>query len=483
MSLPMPDVPSEKIEKEFAKSRAYDIIIVLEREDYDFKTSEWACRAFVTITAIAMQTKNTEAMADFLDDGGCEALVQIMGQYAGPSEEIAANCCLTICILAWSLRDLKEFVGEIGGCELVNFAASMHIGDPYVSEYGSAAIALLAKDDISNSFKLAEDGACDIVAQIGNFGFNIRNSRCVEVATNVCYAFALLSEAVNGSRLQDCGADGLVSELCRLHLKNATFAVAGIKALCGLSSLNAKHREELGRVGACQHAVDVLILHSSTAMAQQAVETIMHLSLSPNNTAKLGAAGACEEIVKALRTKLLEYEFGAEVSAGAMYNLVTYGTTGPENKQKMLDSGAIEVLRQAQFSTKASYRARETILALLELMGASHIPGAVSQPKAVAVASPHNPKKGTKNHQVSLVHGSAMIGDTVPLTVELRQWHSISGTSEYDSFNARHSNDGEMRDHDGPRRFQSQQSYDEGDEYDDDGNQQKVYSPHPVVEI
>ncbi len=416
--LRMPEVPMP--EREFERSRAHDVIVVLENEEFSHKTCVWSSKAFVSITALAMQTNNTESMADFLDDGGCEALLQIMTKYGGEDEEIAANCCLSLCILSWSLRELKEFLGELGACELLLYTISMHIGDPKVSEYGSAAIGLLAKNDISNSFKLAQDGACDIVAQVGNFGFNVRNSRCVEVATNVCFAFAQLSEAVNGNRLLACGACGLVPELCRLHLKDSNFAVAGVKAFCGLASLTAKHREELGLAGACQLIVDIVLLHSSSLeLTQEAMETIMHLSLSPNNTSKLGAAGACELVIKCLSLKLMDRDFGIEVCSGAILNLITYGIACKDNRQRFIHCDAANVLRRGQFSPKSSYRARENIMALLELLDKEQLAG------SAGVSLSPKPRVEDQNVTVSLIHGSEMIGDTIPLTVELREYDSF----------------------------------------------------------
>ena len=46
----------------------------------------------------------------------------------------------------------------MGACELVVFAAQMHIGSGAVSVHGSAAIAMLAKGNIANSLKLADAG-------------------------------------------------------------------------------------------------------------------------------------------------------------------------------------------------------------------------------------------------------------------------------------------------------------------------------------
>ena len=271
-------MPKCKVEKEFERKRAADIIKAVQAQNYSLSICEWGCRAFVSVTGIAMQNQNTDSMADFLDDGGCEALIEIMNKYVAISEKIASYACLTICILSWSLRDMKEFLGEIGACELAVFATSMHIGDPLVSEYGSGAIGLLAKENISNSLRLAESGACDVISQVANFGFALRQENACDVATNVCFAFAQLSEAQNASQLLDCGAPALVVQLMKVHIENKDFLPAAVKAICALSSLNGKHREEIGRVGGCELLVQVINLSSlEVCVIQEGCEAIMHV--------------------------------------------------------------------------------------------------------------------------------------------------------------------------------------------------------------
>lgn len=96
-------------------------------------------------------------------------------------------------------------MGESGACEIVIFAMSMHLGDPFASEMGIAAIAFLAKDDINNSYRLANYDCCEVLAQAGNFGLNIRHPKCVDIAASMCYSFSYLSEASNASKILDAG--------------------------------------------------------------------------------------------------------------------------------------------------------------------------------------------------------------------------------------------------------------------------------------
>jgi hypothetical protein len=429
------------VDKKFEKRRAYDIVRSMETEGYSFEICEWGARGFSSIAGTAMTTQNAESLADFLDDGGCEALVQIMNKYCEVSQVISAHGCLAVSILAWSLRELKEFLGEIGACEVVVFALTMHIGDPMVSEYGTRAVGLMARNNISNSYRLAEAGACDALSQTGNFGFNLRHDRCVDVAMNVCAAFAELAEAANATRLLDCGAGPLVVELTRFHHKSEDFAVAAMRGICALASLNAIHREELGRSESCLPlVVKMLYLHDNpSSITLEGCEAIMHLSLSPNNANKLGECGGCEVVATMLRTKLQDVDFGAEVCTGAMLNLATYGENAKSNREKLIACGVIDLLRKTQFSPRASYKARENILSLLDIFATMDMMSAASGSASNGHASSNGSSSGSgarlragsnnsNGDLISIIHASKMKGDTVPLHAEVRE------VIEYNSF-------------------------------------------------
>lgn len=465
------------MEKEFERKRAYDIMRRMDAEHFSLSVCEWGAKGFASIAGLAMTNQNAESLADFLDDGGCESLVQIMNKYAETSVIVAAYGCLTASILAWSLRELKEFLGEIGAGEIIVFATSMHIGDPLVSEFGTRAIGLLAKQNIANSYRLAQAGACDALAQAGNFGFNLRHAHAVDVAGNVCVAFSELAEAVNATRLMECGASALVVELTKYHHKHDEFARSAMRAICALASLNAQHREELGRCDVCPLVVKMLYVHVNiSSLLLEGCEAIMHLSLSPNNANRLGASGGCEVVCHLLQNKLQEVDFGAEVCTGAMLNLALYGEDAHRNRLKLVQANVIDLLRKTQFSPRASYKARENVLTLLdllatemgnttgELQSSNHLTGSyphmssssqdvynsnsagpvnpyhyqqhnANQANHSAISHhPHNHHNSNNNNSnekdklVSIIHGSEMKGDTVPLKVEVRE------IVEYSSF-------------------------------------------------
>ncbi len=441
--------PKHYLEKEFERKRAYDIVLTMDEKQYSKEVCEWGAKGFASIASLAMTTQNAESLADFLDDGGCESLLNIMNKFGEESSLIAAFGCMTISILAYCLRELKEFLGEIGGCEVVVYVMSVHVGDPEVSEYGSHAIGILANNNISNSYRLSESNACDILAQVGNFGFNLRHEKCVPVAKNVCYAFAQLAEAVNAKRLMECGASCLVCHLTKLHFKNEEFAIAAVHAICALASLNPFHREELGKNGICKLIVDIIqVHHDNTPLITEGCESIMHLSLSPNNADKLSDHNACELIISLFSKVMMEIEFGTEICTGALLHFATYGNGAKKNRIKFVLNHTIDLLKTAQFSAKASFKARENINTLLELLnnevslnselGNSIVNGGPGTQNNASSASSPNPSlpssnssvsipNSTSSHLISVIHGSEMKGNTIPLHVEVRE------VIEYDS--------------------------------------------------
>ena len=69
-------------------------------------------------------------------------------------------------------------------------------------------------------------------------------------------------------------------------------------------------------------------------------------------------------------------------------------------------------------STKASYRAREHIISLLDILGAEAIPGSASNSNIVSNLYKPSSEAGMF---VSVLHASEMKGDTIPLSVEVRE--------------------------------------------------------------
>lgn len=392
-----------------------DAVIARLDVDRTLDTSEWACQALAAITCAAADTNDMDMQCRLLDLGVCETLISMLTNHGASSSVVAAFGCQTLRNLAWNSRDLREFLGESGACEMIVFALSMHLGDADVSEMGTAAIAFLAKHDNNNSYRFAQADGCEILAQVGNFGLNIRHPKCIDIAANVCYAFSYLSEAANAGKLLDAGACELVIALIRLHAEDESVMGCALRALCGLSSLSSEIRECLGANGVVNVIVQCMHLHKSTEAMRDCVEIIMHLTLSPNNSVKFTNLRVYETVLTALNDELLEIEFGVEVCTGALLNLITYGDVVRETKKDFKRLGAQVILARAKGSTRASYRARENIGVIIDLVR-EECGGDDDRSTACTEGA-----ASKTSEFVGVVLGSKYTNGTMPLRAELRR--------------------------------------------------------------
>jgi len=270
---------------------------------------------------------NPEMFARVLDAGVCECVVKILTKFGSLNAELAANGCTIVKNLSFGSKDLSEHFAENGACEVVVFMGEVHMGEAEVADAVAGAIGMLAKNSIGHSYLLAQAGACDVLAQIGNFGFNVRHPLSAQVASQVCYAYSQLAEASNATRLAEAGACDLVISLIRFHTdhdnknteassspataepaaasglahKASKFSCSflssddlgslgtssgsssgmntgannlvvspGIKAICCLASLNYECRLAIGRAEGCELLIDLLnhLNHYSAPVGQ-----------------------------------------------------------------------------------------------------------------------------------------------------------------------------------------------------------------------
>jgi hypothetical protein len=337
--------------------------------------AEWACRAIASFTQTAVVTRNREAMAQLLDEGICECLISVMHSHSASSTIVAVYGCQALCDLTKSDRELREFLGDLGACELCVFVLTMHVGHPDVTEPCSGAMINLCIDNIRNSLRLSESGACEILVQAGNFGFNLRHPQCAVVAANICDAISHLCEAANQAKLQESGGCEFIVALLKFHLDNDNVCVPATKAFCGLASLTPENREVLGRAGGCLLIVQAMRESSNVQIIENCAEAMLHMALSVNNTERLTQAGACVVLMKVLDTVLIDRNFGAEICCGGLMNMVTYGTSSKENIQNMRDAGLVDLMGKVQISTRSSYRARDNAAQLITCVNATTMPG------------------------------------------------------------------------------------------------------------
>jgi len=224
---------------------------------------------------------------------------------------------------------------------------------------------------------------------------------------------------MNASKLLDAGACELVIALARVHSEDESVMACALRALCGLSSLTSEIRECLGASGAVNVVVECMQLHKSTESVRDCVEIIMHLTLSPNNSVKFTRLKVYESILTALGEELLEVEFGVEICTGSLLNLITYGDSVRETKKEYKRLGALPILTRAKGSTRASYKARENIGLIIDLVhqecGNDEEDGASSSSVGAIKTSEF----------VGVVLGSKYTNGTVPLRAELRREYSL----------------------------------------------------------
>ena len=228
-------VPRLIIEKEFEKYTVYSLMNRCREDGVadDLAKSERLSRALATVTTGSRQeVDGGQILVDCLDCGVCEVLVEIINRFATESSVVASYACLAMCNIAYGSIELREYLGEVGACESIIFAMNMNIGHPETSEYGSCAVGILAFNHIGNSFRLAQAGACECIAQTGNFGFNLRHPRCQIVAANVCTSLCYLCEASISRQLFESGAAAVLTTLLRQHIDAEIVVQPGIKAMC-----------------------------------------------------------------------------------------------------------------------------------------------------------------------------------------------------------------------------------------------------------
>ena len=445
------------------------VVEIVNDHKSSLSVAEWACKIIVGFTSTAIKTRNTEAFIHLLDDGVCECLVNTMNLHASTSENVAAIGCHALNDLSWTSRELREFLGEIGACECVIYILSMYVGNPDVAEYGTSTVINLSKD-INNSYRLAEAGACDVIVQTGNFGFNVRHPKSTIIASNVCHCIYNLCEARNQKKLSESGTCELVTQLLKIHINVYEVVVSAIRAICGLASLTIENREILGKVGACNLIVQAFSLYqplpqSSTqptspsspnsspasqsypspiqqnhhtlnsnssssnltnnssnnnnsqilveyskyiVLIENCCEAIMHLSLNPNNTERFQHCGGCDVLVQSLDKYLIEREFGSEICCSGMINLSTYGLQTAINIQRLKQLNCLHLMQRVQTSIYSSQRAREYSVILTSLM----------------TESQNNTSRYSQNNgiMVGVVLGSEPSADTIPLQAEVREY-------------------------------------------------------------
>ena len=407
-------------------------------------TSTTITSTAAVLIADAIRSSDTLKVADLLDGGGCDAMLRIFRKHGASDSEIVGHGCAVLCLLTGSCcvstvgpssssssssiavstacmetddmvlpiatkrsidagttgvvsldRTLTgrviEYLGAIGFYRAFIGCISLHVGDAIISELGLAAIASLgggrgiAHNNNRYLLSTMETNCCEVITQVGSFGFNMRHRRCCIIATHFCAAVEVLCEAVNVSKLLDSGCSQMLLALMKLHLSDVCFSTAAVKAVCGLSSLSSLLRIELMRFQVCDVLVEAYTKHSMTCktIILDICEATLHLSVDVCNIERIGLAGLCKVLVHALQTHLLWIEQGAEIATSAVLHLVVASSNGTadttttdaynENQYRFVDAGIMEALQMTLRSELLSFRTLDNLTELLRVFAVEDI--------------------------------------------------------------------------------------------------------------
>ena len=141
----------------------------------------------------------------------------------------------------------------------------------------------------------------------------------------------------------------------------------------------------------------------------------MHLSLSPNNSVKFTKLETANHVLSSLDQDLMEVEFGVELCTGALLNLLVYGDEVKQGRDDLIECDALSILQRAKSSTRASYRARENVSRILNML------------------RDHDESEFGEHVLVGVVLGSEYKKGISPLKAELRRTRYIACGSEANS--------------------------------------------------
>ena len=263
-------------------------------------------RAPTLLVVGRLAENNQDFREQFEGAGGCEAVCATRIDLLKHSA-VAANACYAIANLANGSANNKARLGKADACKLVVSALKAHIMDSEVAKQGCRAIHHLARDDAANSDMLGSLGACETVLTISEYFISKPDSDAVsEAAAEAASSLSSNSEA-NARKLS-------VSEAC----------------------------EEVVRVA------EKALSSKDTTLALSAAATVLKISQGgPSHLQSLGAAGACEAVVKMLSE--LPRDTTLVISMiQALAALCRFGTervtTNVGNLNRISNSGAFEIL-------------------------------------------------------------------------------------------------------------------------------------------
>jgi hypothetical protein len=180
-------------EDEFTDYSAWDIVFKMTESDYSFELCMWGSRACSTITSIAVTDDNQERYADFIDAGGCEAIVKALERH-GSDEIVALYAASTISNLCQCPTDVAGYLGDCDAIEAILLVIPLHIGDLDVCEFLASALRGLTESNPlnANSRLLQHTSVGQVLEQLLCCGFNFKSEKSSVVATHLLATLSAL---------------------------------------------------------------------------------------------------------------------------------------------------------------------------------------------------------------------------------------------------------------------------------------------------
>jgi hypothetical protein len=288
-----------KIEDSFLHQEDYggksldEILSILNTQEETIKTAEYVILGIYHFFTCNVPTKNHENILHFFDIGGIDVLISLLTRYSDQESPIIPSYgCLIVIIIISAVPEMKEFFGEKGFCEIISYILSVNVGIADISEYGTYAIACLTKKHFPNIhrfYKMSNESysssspvpppfspaplssprgsesavqkkksispplplfagnfrpLCELLSQIGIYGCNVRHSKSVFIARNICFAIGNISEAIFTRSFKEYQLLPLLLQLFTLHYNKDIFINSMFYVIHRILLLNNKFLED-----------------------------------------------------------------------------------------------------------------------------------------------------------------------------------------------------------------------------------------------
>jgi len=263
--------------------------------------------------------------------GLCDPAVKLLGRYMGDSS-VVENACRAL--EAMGVDDLvAERLGETNACDIVPRALQSHLPNSGVVQSGFKLIAVLSKNTPKNKHKFGTAGACDVVCR----GLS-RHVEIEEVAFQGCDATHKLAYGCgeNVGKLAYSQGCEILTKALATHPTSAAVAEMAFKSMI-LLAVDAENRSRMGAAGACQATIAALRANLETNPQVVECGLVVHNTLiigNANNRNILGTSGACDYIHRIL--SIYEPQKSPTIVQHACTAIYSLASGSPDNQRRLL---------------------------------------------------------------------------------------------------------------------------------------------------